>query len=254
MSLKRTESPSPATEQDGAAAALKLYDADDVNPSFSRFYPQSEQLRLTAKGLEPLFNWLEAPGSVAVADLGARARHTLLEFDGSTGFFDTATKYNTAVIVCVALTPSNDSIGLLKKLFERLESRVTWLIARSSFAHGTWEVWENTATHKALMEAFAREILAPTLDAEAWAAIDKHSLTAVAAADDKRLPLALRSHVFRWRQKYAAEFAREVAPLIKTDGKTLFVVTGDKGGVGKSSLARALTDWFLTATPSPAVV
>jgi MinD superfamily P-loop ATPase len=41
--------------------------------------------------------------------------------------------------------------------------------------------------------------------------------------------------------------------LIKSDGKTLFVVTGDKGGVGKSSLARALTDWFLTATPSPAV-
>ena len=56
MSLKRTESPSPASEQDGAAAAPKLYDADDVNPSFSRFYPQSEQLRLTAKGLEPLFN------------------------------------------------------------------------------------------------------------------------------------------------------------------------------------------------------
>ena len=58
MSLKRTESLSPESQQDGAAAALKLYDADDVNPSFSRFYPESEQLRLTAKGLEPLFNWL----------------------------------------------------------------------------------------------------------------------------------------------------------------------------------------------------
>jgi hypothetical protein len=37
MSLKRTESLSPASEQDSAAAALKLYDADDVTPSFSRF-------------------------------------------------------------------------------------------------------------------------------------------------------------------------------------------------------------------------
>src|ERR1022692_5349988 len=96
MSLKRTESPSPASEQEGAAAALKLYDADDVNPSFSRFYPQSEQLRLTAKGLEPLFNWLEGPGSVAVADLGARARPALLVFVGSTGYFNTHSEYNYA--------------------------------------------------------------------------------------------------------------------------------------------------------------
>jgi hypothetical protein len=251
MAKKSDTDPSSATATPAGAFKPKLYDADDANPSFARFYPQVEQLLLTGKGLEPLFNWLEAPEEVAIVDFGARATRSLVEFDDNTGFFQAAAKYKTKVVVCYTLAPEEDSIGLLKELSAKLGSSVTWLVARSTFKIGTWEVWEASNTRKTLAEMGASEMLAPTLDADAWAGLGKHSLTAVVGAEDKRLTLVVRSYVFRWRQKYAAEFEDAVRPLLNPNGKTLFFVTGEKGGVGKSSFARALTDWFLNPQAVP---
>lgn len=239
-----TSAPSAATVPT-VAIKPKLYDADDANPTFARFYPEAEQLLLSGKGLEPLFNWLESNEPVAVVDFGARATRSLTEFDDNTGFFEAAARFNTRIVVCYTLAPEEDSIGLLNELAAKLGKSVSWLVARSTFKIGTWETWEASNTRKQLADLGASEMLAPTIDADAWSAIGKHSLTAAAAAEDKRLTLVLRSYVFRWRQKYAAEFEETVRPLINPDGKTLFLVTGEKGGVGKSSFARALSDWLM---------
>lgn len=230
----------------------KLYDADDANPSFARFYQDVEQLLLSGKGLEPLFNWLEASEKVAVVDFGARATRSLTEFDDATGFFQTAKSFNTKIIVCYALAPEEDSIGLLKQLSGKLGNNVEWVISRSSFKLGVWDVWENSNTRKTLAEMGATEMVSPTLDADAWADMGKLSLQAITAATDKRLTLVRRSHVFRWRAKYAAEFEAAVRPIMNPEGKTLFIVTGEKGGVGKSSFARALTDWLMNPQPANA--
>lgn len=235
-----------------SAAALKpaLYDADDANPTFARFYPEAKQLLLTGKGLEPLFNWLEADERLAIVDFGARASRALLEFDDNTGFFAATTKFNTTPVLCYALAPDEDSIGLLKDLVEKLGESVQWLIVRSTFKIGSWEVWEQSKTRKRLEELHASEMLAPTLDVDAWAAMGKKSSPAKAASEDKELTLVVRSYIYRWREKYAAELEAAARPMLNTGGKTLFMVTGEKGGVGKSSFARALTDWLLNL-PQP---
>lgn len=227
-------------------AAVALYDCDDTNPSFARIYPSATQLLPTPKGLEPLFEFLESPQKIAVVDFGARSSQALVGMDGRAGFLETAAAHNTRVIVCFALSPEADSIALLKTLADQLGKNVEWIIVRGMFLHGTWSLWEGSRTRLVLGELGAAEIAAPILDAEAWAALGTHLLTASAAATDKRLKLQLRSHLVRWRKTYAAEFETAVAPILDPDGKTILISTGDKGGVGKSSFARALTDWLLT--------
>jgi hypothetical protein len=233
-----------------APSQPSLYDVDDVNPTFARFYPVAEQLLLTSEGLEPLFNWFELPGSTAVADFGARAVRSLSDFEHNNGFYNTARAYNTRLVVAFALAPEEDSIGLLKRLSASIGNRVTWLIVRSTFKHGTWDLWEGSKTRKEMEALEATEMEAPTLTAPAFSELGKFSLKATDAVNDARLSLVRRSAISTWRNYYIDELERAVVPLLNEEGKTMFLVTGDKGGVGKSSFARALTDWFLNPAKS----
>ena len=243
---KPNTSETSATATVAVRAPIKptLFDVDDHNATFSRFYPECEQLLLTPVGLEPLFNWLEDPSSVAIADFRAGAFRTILEFEKSNGFFDTAGRYGARIVVAFVLAPEEDSIALLKNLSGLLGDRVVWLVVRSTFKHGNWSLWENSKTRVDLAELDFTEMSAPTLKADAFSALGQYTLTATAAVDHRPISLANRSSLATWRNNYLSEIERAVLPLLNDEGKTMFLVTGDKGGVGKSSLARALTDSF----------
>lgn len=198
-----------------AGVSLRLYDADDTNPTLARFYPEAEQLLLTAKGLEHLVDWLELPEQVALVDTGARAGRALLEFYELTGFWDLAAQYGAQVIVCFALAPSADSIALLKSAADLIGARAQWVIARSTFIPGTWSLWEGSKTREMLVALGAVEIAVPALDADAYSALDRFSLVAGAGAADPRLPLVYRAYVQRWRVRMAAELARALPVFVR---------------------------------------
>ena len=191
-----------------------LFDADDANPTLSRFQPAAEQLLLSAKGLEPLVNWLELPQPVALVDTGARAGRALQDYFGQTGFLDLAAQFDARVVICFALAPSADSIGLLKNATEAIGGRASWVIARSTFVPGSWALWEGSKTRTAVESLGAVEIVMPSLDADAFSAMDRLSLSSNKAVEDKRLSLVYRAYVHRWRGAVFAEFDRVRASLL----------------------------------------
>jgi hypothetical protein len=179
------------------------YDGDSTNPTFTRFCPKAIRLDTRhVKGFEPLINNLEAPESHQIVDLGAGTSAILEQFADHTGFIDMAEQMRAKITFIFVLAPSADSIGLLKRLSEAYGQKFQYLIVRNNAIPGTWQLWEESKTRaRILNELGGREITMPALDAETFSAIDKTSVSFMTAATDKRLPLALRSYVFRWQQK-----------------------------------------------------
>jgi hypothetical protein len=191
------------------------FDGDDVNPTFLRFYPKAERIfTKSVKGFEVLINNLEAETPTQLVDLGAGTSLMFAQFAHKTDFLDEAAQAGAAVTFVFVLSPSVDSIHLLKILFEQYGERLRYVIAKSEALPGNWDLWAASKTREALLKANAVEITIPALDADAFALADRYSLSWDAAGQDTRLPLASRSYLKRWRKQLFSEFDKAASLLL----------------------------------------
>lgn len=192
-----------------------MFDGDDTNPTFQRFWPEVKRLfSKNTKGFEVLINNLEAPESIQLVDLGAGTSLTLIDFADKTDFLKMCEEHEAKVTFFFTLAPSVDSVGLLKRLSEQFTDRVDYVVARSEAIPGSWDLWETSNTRKTVLEKYhAIEISVPALDGDAFSAVDrltnnKDRLTWAAAAEMKEVPLVSRAYVGRWLEKTFAQYEK----------------------------------------------
>jgi hypothetical protein len=191
------------------------YDGDDANPTFLRFYPKAERIfTKSVKGFEILINNLEAEIPFQLVDLGSGTSLMIAQFAHKTDFLDEVANAGGVVTFVFVLAPGVDSINLLKILFGQYQERIRYVIARSEAMHGNWNLWNGSKTREALLNANAIEITIPQLDPDAFALADRFSLSWGAACEDKRLPLASRSYVKRWRKQVFSELDKAAPYLL----------------------------------------
>jgi len=200
---------------DAHSAPHIAFDGDDVNPTFSRFYPKAERIfTRSVKGFEVLINNLESEIPCQMVDLGAGTSLVFAEFADKTDLLEELDQAGATLTFLFVLVSRVDSIGLLKLLFERYRDRIKYVIAKNESVPGNWELWNASKTREAVLGAGGVEISIPQLDSDAFEASDRYSLSWEAAAQDKRLPLAIRSYLKRWRQQVFGEFDRASSLLL----------------------------------------
>jgi hypothetical protein len=193
------------------------FDGDDVNPTFLRFYPNATRIfTKSVKGFEVLINNLEGATPYQLVDLGAGTSLMFAQFAHKTGFLEEVAAVGGAVTFVFVLAPSVDSIHLLKLLYEQYRNSISYVIAKSEAVPGSWDLWTSTKTREALLKAGAIEITIPALDVDAFALADRHSLSWDAASEDKRLPLASRSYLKRWRKLVFEQFDQAQSLLLRS--------------------------------------
>lgn len=189
--------------------SFRAYDGDDTNPTFLRYWQEAHRLSTkTTKGFEPLVNNIESPEPVQLVDLGAGTSIIFGQFADKADFFGLVGDNGVRVTLVFLLVPSADSIGLLKTIAEQYGDKLAYVIVRNNAVSGSWDLWEQSKTRTALQALGAEELTMPALDAEAFSACDKNSLTWSAAQTSTALTLVGRSYVKRWFRAMSEEFDR----------------------------------------------
>jgi len=194
-------------------AGALLFDGDDTNPTFTRYFPKAQRLlSKTTKGFEVLINNLEKKESVQLVDLGAGTSLTLVQFAEKTDYIATCSEFAARVTFAFALAPSADSIGLLKILSESFRSSADYVVCRNEANSGSWELWDGSATRKTILEEYSGiELMIPALDPDAYSVVDRlatgvEELAWGNAVMIPEVPLVSRSYIKRWRDKVFAQF------------------------------------------------
>jgi len=156
-------------------AGTLLFDGDDTNPTFTRYFPKAQRLLTkTTKGFEVLINNLEEKAPLQLVDLGAGTSLTLVQFAEKTDYIATCSEFAAKVTFVFALAPSADSIGLLKILSESFGASADYVICRNEANSGSWGLWEGSATRKTILKEYRGiELMIPVLDPDAYSVVDR---------------------------------------------------------------------------------
>lgn len=174
-------------------------DGDIENPTFSRFQRNAQPLfAQTSKGFETLVQAMEkGEAAQVVFDLGAGTGRHMAEFERALGLAQAAREFGYKPVLVWMLAPEKESIGLLGKAVHDHGKEWDYVIVRALHKHGTWDLWENSNTKKAVDQVDPEIIDFPILDADAFTAIDKKDLR-FKDADRSKLDYTPASYAARW--------------------------------------------------------
>jgi hypothetical protein len=177
------------------------FDGDLENPTLRRFIDDALPLASqVADGHKAVIAAMEEHSAQRIiVDLGAGTQRQLAEFDRVMGIAEAAKYFKYTPVLVWVLAPHKDSIGLLREAIRAHKKEDGWklVIARASYEHGSWSLWDNSDTKKEVEQEGPEMYDIPMLDADAFTACDGADLR-WRDANRETLKYCDASYAMRW--------------------------------------------------------
>jgi hypothetical protein len=184
------------------------FDSDRSHASLQRFYPQHASPVLVDR-YESLDKVVEAATEDAqravLVDLAAQTHQPLVKWMEESGMLELAREFGVGVHYWHVMDTGRDSVDLLRKLFDRFEGQLSYVIVLNQLRGDAFDVFEQSGLRQRAEMLGARFVELPRLHEQAMAKIDANSSSFWAAHHGEKavtgLGLLERQRVRVWLNK-----------------------------------------------------
>ena len=192
------------------------FDTDRSHGSLLRFYTDfaSPVVVDNYESLDAIVEAaIEQPEKRILVDLAAQTHDALVKWMDESGVLDMAADVGIQLNYWHVMDSGKDSVDLLKKLFDRFEGRLSYVIVLNQLRGDNFEIFEKSAEKQRALDLQARIVSLKRLHEPVIAKIDAGSTSFWAAknrstTDAKGLGLLERQRVKMWLKHAYDEVAR----------------------------------------------
>jgi len=183
---------------------FRAFDTDRANSTFCRFYPQLvECIDVENPGdLDQLLTELNEGESTFLLDCAARTMDSMLKWIHEIDLLNLKEELGIVLSLVFVLGPEKDCVQILNDVVEQFGNHVNYLIVKNLSRGKSFEIYENSAIRKKLLEELkAQEIELPALLEKTTLQMDRWNLPWNEAVSHPQLQIADRQRIKLYRNK-----------------------------------------------------